>query len=292
MASTIKTKRSAVAGKVPLTTDIALGELAVNTYDGKLFLKKNDGAESVVEVGGGAGGGSTTIVSKTSTYTAVAGDYILADTTSGAFTITLPANPTVGDSVIIADPVDNWDTNNITVGRNGSTVEAISDNLILNLPGVKVTFVYTGATWQVYAEVGFFGGDSVTPDSTHTLTNKTIHGNTNTLTVDGTEKVGYLRVPLNGDKTSSYGIVSGDVGRCVTIGSGGSVVISDWVFQPGDVVSLYNATALDATVTCSVTTAYIGGTDENKATMTLAPRGVATVLFLAGNACVVTGNVS
>ena len=51
--STIKIKRSAVAAKVPATTDLQLGELAINTNDGKLYLKKDDGAESVVEIGGG-----------------------------------------------------------------------------------------------------------------------------------------------------------------------------------------------------------------------------------------------
>jgi hypothetical protein len=48
----IKLKRSAVAGKAPLTTDLELGELAVNIYDGKLYLKKNDGTEGIVEVTG------------------------------------------------------------------------------------------------------------------------------------------------------------------------------------------------------------------------------------------------
>lgn len=48
----IKMKRSAVASKVPTTTDLDLGELGVNTYDGRLFLKKNvSGTESIVEVG-------------------------------------------------------------------------------------------------------------------------------------------------------------------------------------------------------------------------------------------------
>jgi hypothetical protein len=51
----LKIKRSSVEGKVPLTTDLQLGELAVNTYDGKLFLKRNNGTESVVELGGGNG---------------------------------------------------------------------------------------------------------------------------------------------------------------------------------------------------------------------------------------------
>jgi hypothetical protein len=43
-------KRSAVAAKVPATTDLDLGELGVNTYDGKVYMKKNDGTESIVEV--------------------------------------------------------------------------------------------------------------------------------------------------------------------------------------------------------------------------------------------------
>jgi hypothetical protein len=46
----VKMKRSAVAGKVPTTAQLELGELAVNTYDGRLFLKKDDGTEAVVEI--------------------------------------------------------------------------------------------------------------------------------------------------------------------------------------------------------------------------------------------------
>jgi hypothetical protein len=58
MANSIKIKRSAVAAKVPLTTDIELGELAINTYDGKLYLKKDNGTESIITVNaGGAGSG-------------------------------------------------------------------------------------------------------------------------------------------------------------------------------------------------------------------------------------------
>jgi hypothetical protein len=57
MAQTIKIKRSAVAGKAPAVGDLALGELALNTYDGKLYTKKDDGAASIVELSGGGGGG-------------------------------------------------------------------------------------------------------------------------------------------------------------------------------------------------------------------------------------------
>ena len=56
MANTIKVKQSAVASKVPTTGDLVLGELALNTYDGKLYAKKDNGTASVVEIGAGGGG--------------------------------------------------------------------------------------------------------------------------------------------------------------------------------------------------------------------------------------------
>lgn len=51
MAQTVQLKRSAVPGKVPGAADLALGELAINTHDGKLYLKKDDGVPAIVEVG-------------------------------------------------------------------------------------------------------------------------------------------------------------------------------------------------------------------------------------------------
>jgi hypothetical protein len=54
MASLIKIKRSAVPGKVPTTSDLQLGELAISTYDGKLFLKRDNGTETIVEIGAGS----------------------------------------------------------------------------------------------------------------------------------------------------------------------------------------------------------------------------------------------
>ena len=56
MATPIRIKRSAVPGKRPTIGQIDLGELAINTYDGKLFLKQDTGgvgvSTRVVEVGG------------------------------------------------------------------------------------------------------------------------------------------------------------------------------------------------------------------------------------------------
>lgn len=57
MANTVRLKRSAVQGKTPTTSDLALGELALNTYDGKLYTKKDNGTASIIEIGAGGGSG-------------------------------------------------------------------------------------------------------------------------------------------------------------------------------------------------------------------------------------------
>lgn len=67
MANLIKLRRSAVQGNVPTTGQLALGEVAMNTHDGKLFLKKDDGTESIVEVGATDLGITTTTTSNTIT---------------------------------------------------------------------------------------------------------------------------------------------------------------------------------------------------------------------------------
>jgi hypothetical protein len=51
MAQTIKLRRSATTGNVPTTSQLELGEMAINTTDGKLFIKKDvSGTQSIVEI--------------------------------------------------------------------------------------------------------------------------------------------------------------------------------------------------------------------------------------------------
>ena len=104
--------------------------------------------------------------------------------------------------------------------------------------------------------------------------------------------LGFLNAPAVGTKTGSYTLATGDVGKYVQIGSGGSITIPDATFAEGDIISLFNNTTGNITITCTITTAYIAGTDSDKATMTLATRGIATILFISGTVCVVSGNVS
>ena len=83
----IKFKRSAVSGKVPAITDIDLGELAINTYDGKLFIKKDDGTQSIVDITAGGGGGSGTVTSVSGTGTVSGLTLTGTVTTSGSLTL-------------------------------------------------------------------------------------------------------------------------------------------------------------------------------------------------------------
>jgi hypothetical protein len=116
--------------------------------------------------------------------------------------------------------------------------------------------------------------------------------NTYTLPPDAST-LGYRNVPQSGsDKTSSYTLATSDIGEFVGVGTSGSITIPNSTFAAGDIVSIFNNTTGNITITCSITTAYIAGTNTDKDTMTLATRGVATILFISGTVCVVTGNVS
>ena len=126
-----------------------------------------------------------------------------------------------------------------------------------------------------------------------TLTPTTLTANRTVTIPDETMTVGFRNVPQSGSaKTTSYSLAVGDVGKFIEVGASGSITIPDATFAAGDVVSVFNNTSGNVTITCTITTAYIAGTDADKATVTLATRGVATILFLSGSVCVINGNVS
>ena len=110
--------------------------------------------------------------------------------------------------------------------------------------------------------------------------------------LDGFDDIGFREIPAVGEKTGSYTLATGDVGKFVEVGSGGSITIPDATFSAGDAIVLFNNTTGDITVTCSITTAYIAGDDTDVASVTLATRGVCNILFISGTVAVLTGNIS
>lgn len=188
----IQLYRTSTASAAPTAGNLADGELAINITDGKLFYKDNTNAVQVIgwkTVPTSAGGtgltsagavgnvltsngtvwtsaalpaGGLTYVVKTANYTTQDKEGVLANTTGGAFTVTLPATPAVGAQVVVADAGGVWATNNLTIGRNGSTISNLAEDLICNINGASVQLVYDGTTWEIYAQIGGNGGTAVT----------------------------------------------------------------------------------------------------------------------------------
>jgi hypothetical protein len=87
---------------------------------------------------------------KTANYTAVSGDRIAANTSGGAFTVTLPASPSAGNYVEFSDGGGAFQTNNLTISRNGSTIMGLSEDMTLSTNNISVGLVYNGTTWRIY----------------------------------------------------------------------------------------------------------------------------------------------
>jgi len=94
----------------------------------------------------GGGGGTSWQAVKTSNYTASAGEGVFANTTSGAFTLTLPSSPSIGDEVSFKDYASTFDTNNLTIGRNGKPIEGATADLVISVEGAGNTLVFTDDT--------------------------------------------------------------------------------------------------------------------------------------------------
>lgn len=163
-------------------------------------------------------------------------------------------------------------------GTGTTTIQSAntSSNTTFTIPGTDGSsgqFLITDGSGNLT-----FSGALGTPSS----------GTLSSCTVDGTNAVGYRNVPISSNSTNT--LVVGDVGKVLSVSAGQTVPNS--TFAAGDVVVIFNNSASSITLTMSITTAYIAGTNTDKDTMTLATRGVATILFISGTVCVVSGNVS
>jgi hypothetical protein len=92
----------------------------------------------------------TGFTAKTTTYTAVAGDILLVDTSAGSFTITLPASPATGNTVYFQDAKGSFLAFPLTVGRNSQTIMGLAEDLTANSNNVGFGLVYNGSDWRIY----------------------------------------------------------------------------------------------------------------------------------------------
>lgn len=91
---------------------------------------------------------SINATSKTTGYTAAAGDNYPQDTSGGGFTVTLPASPNVGDApILIHDIAGTFSANNLVLGRNGNKIMGLSEDCTIKTNNVSVWLLWSGATY-------------------------------------------------------------------------------------------------------------------------------------------------
>jgi hypothetical protein len=100
---------------------------------------------------------------KTTGFTAVNGVGYFCDTTSAAFTMTLPATPSAGAIVALKDYANTFDTNNLTIGRNGSKINGSANNAVIVVQGQALTLIYIDATQGWSAIYGATDADLPVP---------------------------------------------------------------------------------------------------------------------------------
>jgi hypothetical protein len=224
-----------VTAGVPVTINGDLKSNALKATDGgniinqcgaTITLGAND---DFVNLGTGAAfrGGIGTVkwetTPQTGSFAALTGRGYFMNTTSGALTLTLPASPNAGDIVAVKDYANTFDTNNLTIARNGSNIGGAASDVVLSTEGTSITLVYVDATkgWLVVQE----GAQSDAPQPTYiTATGGTIVDcgdyRYHAFTGPGTFCVSAVANPLGGPNNICFMVVGGGGGGQQASGGG------------------------------------------------------------------------
>ena len=150
-----------INGNITVTGTVDGRDVAADGALAASAVQPGDNISTLTNDAGYTTAGGISYTRKTANYTASSREGIIADTSGGAWTLTLPASPSTGDFVVVADGAD-WSTTNLTIGRNGSTIEGDAENMTMDIGNVSATFVYDGTTWEVFVQAGAAGGNVVT----------------------------------------------------------------------------------------------------------------------------------
>ena len=135
------------------TNYVALKAPASLASDVTFTLPSADGTANQVLTTNGSGvlsfatvGGIAWQSVQTTGFTAVASRGYPCNTTSSAFTVTLPASPSAGDTIILVDYAGTFATNNLTLGANSNKINGSTENKVLNTNREAVTITYVDST--------------------------------------------------------------------------------------------------------------------------------------------------
>jgi len=202
-------------------------------------MKMNSGA-TALEFGtltsDGTADWDTTV--KTSGFTATANKGFFCNTTSAAFTVTLPASPSAGDEIIILDYAGTFDTNALTINPNGNKIEGGTSDLQLSgeREGVRLVYIDTTQGWLATSGINE-GTDALSPvpysidflviagggaGGQHSGTNSAGGGGA------GGYRNSYLTETSGGGGSSEASLsFSSGVVYTITVGAGGTTVSND-----------------------------------------------------------------
>ena len=127
------------------TGKIILDGLAFPNADGtanQVITTNGSGTLSFATVAGGAAWQA--VVTSSLTVVAKAGYFV--NTSGGVITTTLPASATIGDFISFIDYSGTFDTNNLTVARNGHNIQGSATDLTVATERAGFTLVYVDAT--------------------------------------------------------------------------------------------------------------------------------------------------
>jgi len=153
---------------------------------------------------------------QTTGFTAVAGRGYPCNTTSSAFTVTLPASPSSGDQIILLDYAGTFDTNALTINPNGNKIEGTTNNLQLTGEREGVLLVYVDSTQGWLATSGINEGTDALSPITYSIDFLVIAGG-----ASGASQYYAGGGGAGGYRTSTQSVAQGTV-ITVTVGDGGA----------------------------------------------------------------------
>jgi hypothetical protein len=274
MANSIKIKRSAVAAKVPLTTDLALGELAINTYDGKLYMKKDDGTESIVTVNTGGAGSGDVVGPGSSTDNAITRfdgvtGLLIQDSTatlddSGILSVSGANISGLTASYAVAT---DGSSNLVSVANTGTGDNVLATSPTLITPALGTPTALVGTNISGTASGLSIGGNAGTvTDGVYTTDTSTV---TNTMLAGSiaNSKLVNSSITINGSVTA--------LGGSVNVGTVTSVTATSPISSTGGA-----APDISISAAGTATSGYLSSTDWN----TFNDKGDGAVVSITGTA--------
>ena len=146
--SVAKVTSAGAAGGVLYSTGAGVPGFSAAGTAGQVLTSVGAGAPVFTTLSIPSGG--ITYVTKTANYTAVNGDFLLCNTSAGAFTITLPASPALNNQVYFQDSTGSFSTNALTIDPGANNIMGSSGVLVTTLANAGFGLFYNGSEWRIW----------------------------------------------------------------------------------------------------------------------------------------------